>query len=84
MLLKIGHGNSDAEPDQHVEQPGAGGVQQQSGYGQLRVGKQSSCAQKESRAGDVAGNRSFDSLQFLPAIDADFAHAPINLCSEGL
>ena len=69
LLFQLGNGNSSAQQNQNVEEPGASWIHQQVFDDEFGSGEKSSRAQEEGSAGDVARNYRFDRAQGLPALD---------------
>src|SRR4029077_18630795 len=70
LLFELRDRDANTEADEDVEQAGAGGIHQERVNHQLGSRKQRGGAEKEGSAGEVAGDTSFDGLQFLPTGNA--------------
>ncbi len=79
LLAQFQHVQPHAETTQHIQQAGTRGIHAHPVQHQVRFRKQCRGAQKKCRRGQIARHARIDSMQLLPALNADRQFAPLHL-----
>src|SRR5579862_4166060 len=76
FLLDLAHGDFKTHANQQVEQIAARRIHSQIAYRQMRPRENRCCTKEECCAGEIAGNRGFDSMKGLSSSNAGAISAP--------